>query len=254
MKSLGILLMLFLSIIILANITQAAPLNNPLVQVSTNTLQIETPPLYFIKLGDGQKFHIHVINQTRAKTNITTSCAMHLYNSTGAHMGIGNQWMDFDSNGFDFSKTVSGGNFSQLGYYAFVFQCNSTSEVGFLSGQLHVTQTGQDATTTNSLNFITTLVMFLIVSIFFLILGLKFENPAMKIIFIGISGIILFAALLFSAVVIGQTNAEYPDFVEGFATFLTVMKILMGIFIIALLISTIVFAWNTWMVKRGFRE
>lgn len=121
-------------------------------QVSSNSMQIESPYTPVIKQGTDHRFHAHAINQSSIKTNRTTSCALHVYNSTGYDIEISSQWMEFETyNGLDFAKTVDGKNFSKLGYYSFVIQCNSTTEVGFYTNNFIVTPTGFETTIQNIL-------------------------------------------------------------------------------------------------------
>lgn len=140
MKNNIIVLILMLMLIFLPFINAAA------VQVSTATgMQIDYPKYDIIKNGSDHRFHLHVINSTATKTNLTTSCLLHVYNQTGWDLDIGSQFMEFEAyNGVDFAKTVSGGNFSKVGIYSYVVQCNSSNEVAFASGQLLVTNSGYE--------------------------------------------------------------------------------------------------------------
>lgn len=153
------------------NLTSAAQPINPTTQVSTiGNLQLETPPLYLIKQGQTHRFHVHVINATRAKTNLTTQCFLHVYDSQGFDLTTVPQNMEFETyNGIDFATSVSGNNFTTLGNYGYVIQCNSTNEVGFINGQLLVTPSGED---TND----NTLFILIIVTIGLITLGLAIKD------------------------------------------------------------------------------
>jgi len=93
----------------------------------------------------------------------------------------------------------------------------------------------------------------LVISIFLFIIGLNSQEVSFKIIFIGLAAILLFASALFTAVILSQTTAEYNQIVEGFSTFLMILKILVGVFVLGLIIAALIFSWNLWQVKRGFK-
>ena len=118
---------------------------SPFTQTSATTLKIEVPAPIIIPLNGDYRFHAHVINETRAKTNLTTSCFLHVYNTTGYDIAQSDGMMEFESyNGIDFAKTIGKGNFSTVGTWNFVIQCNSSSEVGFYAESFQVTPTGFD--------------------------------------------------------------------------------------------------------------
>lgn len=124
---------------------------NPLVysaQVQTSSvlsgMQIDYPKYDVIKLGNEHRFHAHVINETSVKTNRTTSCILHLYNQTGYDINLGSTAMEFEAyNGVDFTLTIAGGNFSSVGHYSYVIQCNSSNQIAFASSGIDVTANGE---------------------------------------------------------------------------------------------------------------
>lgn len=161
-KTIYLSICLIFLITIIPQVSSAPPVN-PTTQVSTNSFQIESPPFYYIKQGEDHRFHAHVINSTRPKTNVTTSCELHVYNSTGWDVNAGATHMEFETyNGIDFARTISGGNFTKLGYYAYVIQCNSTNEVGFIVGELQVTPSGLAVDTGNSIIYVGLMIILVI--------------------------------------------------------------------------------------------
>lgn len=116
---------------------------SPFQSVSSSSMIIETPPYESIQLGEAHRFHAHVINATSMKTNKTTSCGLHFYNSTGFDTNIGSTNMEFESyNGVDFALTLEPGNYSTPGQYAYVIFCNSTNEAAFITSSIYVTPLG----------------------------------------------------------------------------------------------------------------
>ena len=145
LKKYWLMVLIGLFILSLSSIVQAAPpSSNPTVQTSSNIgMQINYPKYEYIKQNTDFRFHAHVINATALKTNVTTSCFVHLYNSTGFDIAVISP-MEFESyNGIDFAGTFTPQNFTHLGYYSYVMQCNSSNEIAFVSGQLFVTKNGQ---------------------------------------------------------------------------------------------------------------
>lgn len=252
------LIVLFLSVI-LTTIVQAAP--TKFQTTPDNGCEISPVFRESLKVGQSFDFNFHVFNKTNGMpiSGSTISCYFHLYNQTGDHSyftiltndpisehNVINEW----------AARLSGTNFTSVGTYAYLVQCNGTAIYGGCAdkGGFSVTDSGYVITSANTTTFQTSIIIFLVMAIFFLIIGLNIQNTAFKIILMGIGGILLFMAVLYNAVFIGQTFSELPDVVEGFATFLMVLKILLGIFIVGLLIAALVFSYNLWMVRRGFKQ
>lgn len=158
-------IMIFFLLTIFSNFVNGA---QP-VQVSTNTgMVIDYPKYDLIKQGNEHRFHVHVINATSSKTNKTTSCIFHLYNQTGYDINQESTLMEFESyNNVDFALTIGGGNFSSVGLYSYVIQCNSTNEIAFASGQLEVNPSGIEPTTAQGLVYSLLLITSLAFMIFF---------------------------------------------------------------------------------------
>ena len=112
-------------------------------------LVIEYPQYEYIKQGDHFKLHTHVINGTDGIiiTNETTKCFLHIYNRTGDH--ILEEYMGWDSNGLEFDLYIGGGNFSVLGSYAYIIQCNGSAGGGFDAGMFIITEDGKAVQTTS---------------------------------------------------------------------------------------------------------
>lgn len=253
----GIFLLFLVILIGLSSVSAVSPF-----RTSSDTGCEITPVVRdSLKTNQDFDFNFHVFNRTNGMpiSNSTISCSFHLYNQTGDHAyttnlkndpyaehGVINEWV----------ARLSGTNFSSVGFYAYAVQCNGTVAYGGCAdkGGFMVTDSGYVTTTANTISFSTGILIFLAIAIFFLIIGIYSQNLAFKIILIGMGGIFLFMAVLYNAVFFGQTISELPDVVEGFSTFLTVLKILLGIFVMGLLVASIVFSYNLWMVKRGFRQ
>jgi len=104
--------------------------------------EIQFPPFDIIKQNTDFNFNVHVFNKSDSLKvdNSTTDCRFHLYNSSGVE--ILDEEMVMQSNLFDYELIVGGGNFSYVGDYAFIVQCNSSNYGGFVSVPIEVTETG----------------------------------------------------------------------------------------------------------------
>lgn len=226
-KTLRVMIMFMAFMVILSSIAVVSAIPPFTTQQSTNTLQIESPSLPVIHSGHDRKFHAHVINATSIKTNKTTTCALHLYNSSSFDIHTPTQWMSFEDypNGLDFVMTVKGGNFSNSGIYAYVIGCNSSNEVGFFRGQFAVTPNGEIADTGTAVFYIGllgVLLFFLAITIFSFA---EFENLLNRVGMIGI-GYLLLMAITF----IGWNMAQ--DFLTSSPFIISMLRILFFVFIV----------------------
>jgi ABC-type uncharacterized transport system fused permease/ATPase subunit len=113
--------------------------------IQTNTgesgLTIQYPTYDFVKENSEFKLHLHVFNTTNGilMTNETTSCIVHLYNSSGNH--ILEQDFGFDDNNIDFEIELNASLF-QNGLHSYIIHCNTSYNGGFVSGTYTVTRNG----------------------------------------------------------------------------------------------------------------
>lgn len=91
-------------------------------------------------------------------------------------------------------------------------------------------------------------------SVLLFAVGLLINSVPLKVIFIFSASIMFIISVLYGLVISEQTIAEYGIITEGFATFWFVIKILLGIAVLGLVIFAMVLAWNSWQVKRGYRD
>ena len=98
------------------------------------------------------------------------------------------------------------------------------------------------------------LLLLIVIAGFFFAIGIKAENNAFKIILIGTSAIVFIIGILYALLSVTQFLGSFSDIVEGYTTFWFVMKIFIGIGIVALLVAVLLLSYNLWMIKRGFRD
>ena len=133
-----VFVLLFFSLLSIG-LVKAAPPFEPIL--SDDELEIKYPEFSTLSVGQDFEFEIHVFNATTG-VPITSGiiCYFHLYNDTGKHqLELQDSTV---SHMFDYSFDVDGGNFSQVGDYAYIVQCNNTASGGFASVPLQVSQIG----------------------------------------------------------------------------------------------------------------
>ncbi len=121
----------------------------PLVSASNSNFQREGNGIIVnykdqisIKQNQYYDLHIHAFNDTvggSVLTDVTTSCTLHLYNSTGNHILI----QDMSYSTADFRINILAGNFSKTGHYVYTVGCINDDGWGFISGHFEVTPTGE---------------------------------------------------------------------------------------------------------------
>jgi len=108
--------------------------------------ELKIPPREYLKQNQDFEFEVHIFNETNGVPIIDDggqgqiSCFLHLYNSTGRHQLT---MVDLTpSHTFDYGFDVDGGNFSELGMYPIIIQCNSSTQGGYSVETMEVTPTG----------------------------------------------------------------------------------------------------------------
>lgn len=119
----------------------------PFQQSSLDTgITIETSVTMSHPINEDYFFNIHAQNSSNGLllTNETTNCTIHIFRpSDGDH--ILEEQMPFDTNGIDFDRVVEGGNFTEIGQYWVLFNCEVEGDIGgFIAYGFDVTYTGQN--------------------------------------------------------------------------------------------------------------
>lgn len=138
---------LLLALCLVLPIVSSQGVGNTFV-TSPNNLgtEIAYRPIEVLKQGEDYRIHLHLFNSTstglKVLTNTTSSCFYHLYNSTGFDIDAGTlEWEAY--NNIDFAQTILGGNFSQVGFYTIILQCNTTGNIAsYVTGSFHVSPDG----------------------------------------------------------------------------------------------------------------
>ena len=144
MNKLGKISLFIFFLIVFSNFVTAV---KPTTQVGTSEFGYEIKyPIGdgYSKQGENFSANFHVFNKTNdlPVTNETASCHIHVYNPKGNHI-IDEDVLEFDHE-YDFEVKIDGNNFTELGTYSYVFQCNSTDDLvgGFVAANWIVTENG----------------------------------------------------------------------------------------------------------------
>lgn len=118
---------------------------NPLTQTPSIGINIEHPIADTVALNQTHKFHFHIFNATSGvpfvNSTSTIVCIFHLYDPSGSHLVKVNKVLSDDT--YDWEQIIYAGNFTSVGQYSYVFQCNDTAIGGFYEHDFMVTQSGQ---------------------------------------------------------------------------------------------------------------
>ena len=152
-------------------------------------------------------------------------------------------------NGIRFNYT-----FTQTDLLGNYYVCGDCDTVAWCA-DFQITASGNERINSGEgISFFISVIVIFVVAGLFLIIGAKMESPLLKVIFIGMASMMLVITVLYSMVALTQFVANYAAIVEGFGTFWFVVKILIGVGIIALLVFSIIATYGYWMKKRGFRD
>jgi hypothetical protein len=115
-----------------------------LVPTASTGISIEHPISDLIFFNQSHEFNFHLYNSSNGKPILNTTtivCIFHLYNSSGVDI-----FEDDDvkpKNQYDWMIMISAENFSYVGQYAYVFQCNTSDIGGFYAHDFYSTPQGQ---------------------------------------------------------------------------------------------------------------
>jgi hypothetical protein len=156
-KNKGYIFLVGILILFSLNFVSAIP---PVLQDSNfaTGYEIEIPFIGTLKQNQDFTFNFHLFNQSNGYPidNSSTNCYFDLYNSSGVHLIETIVPHENSIKVNEWELKVLGGNFSSIGQYGYIIQCNSSTsslggveEVGF-----EVTLNGEDFTTAKSISYL----------------------------------------------------------------------------------------------------
>lgn len=139
-----IFLFSFVFLILSFSLVSAAP--PVLSTVNTGTIDILAPQIVSLKQYEAHDFYWHVFNSTKLISNVSVSCDFHLYDNrhnSGEHIFVESKPKYTATR--DFEAAANKYNFSNLGKYSYLIECNSSSQAGGIEGEFYVTPTGEES-------------------------------------------------------------------------------------------------------------
>lgn len=221
------IIILFLFLFLSLSLVTAQPPFNPVI--TEEGIDIIFPPFNMLETSVNQTFHFHAQNSSDGVflTDSEVTCSFHLYNSTGEHIYKNDNDVAFDPP-IDWEVLILGGNFSDVGSYGYVFECNSTAleiagsvDIGLEANNYGVALTEAENDLFKGGIFL--LVVFLIGS---LVCVYKFENYIAKFVF-------YWTSHLFIILITFSVWQFTEGFAIGFVGIAGIFKILFYVFTIA---------------------
>lgn len=185
--------LLILPILILSMIFISSAQPSVSIPTTTTGITIEHPLKDVVQANQTHKFHFHLFNATDGKPFLNTTakiiCIFHLYDLDGNHILKINNVPSYDT--YDWEAEVLGGNFTKVGQYSYVFQCNDTEIGGFYEHDFLVTPNGVEPADNGSMS-VGLLFFFIFLSAIFIFLGYLFiQNDSLWISYSGLFLMIL---------------------------------------------------------------
>lgn len=150
----------------------------------------------------------------------------------------------------EFNHTFT--NISAMGTYKWTaFCCDGVLCAGGY-GDFSVNRKGvEELTSGQSIPILVALGVIVITGILFFIATIKSEMVAFKIIFGGLSMLMLIIAALFTSVIFTQTLSNYPDLETGVTSFWMVVRVIAGISLLGVILYAGWASLRLWKWKRG---
>jgi hypothetical protein len=181
-------------------------------------------------------------NQTNLTKITFPNSTIALSNQLATHEG--NTW------NYNFNNTLGLGTYTIYGYSS---NGTSSSDEYFI-GNFEVTPSGTILKDSQGLSIIGSILIMIILALSFLFIASKSESIGVKITFYCLSGIFFIISILYTVVVMQQTLFGFDKILSGIETFWFVVKVLIGLGILALIIIVTIILFKSWKIKRGYSD
>lgn len=212
------------------------------ISISNTNLNIEIPEFETYKYGTDIQMHFHVYNSSGFLVTNSTTCTFHLYNSSEEHILISD--LLFDTTNKEFEIQLGSGNFTNIGYYAYIIQCNNTKEANFVMTSFKLTKTGLNTSEEpkNHIWFLIILVIILDLVFAFAYIKLSNEHEFFKWL---LFGIICLSPLFLFSIISNFINSfsfiYYPLENSFFYVFFELLLYLSGMYVIFMFLKYLFF-------------
>ena len=202
---------------------------------------------YFIE-NEYHSFRFHIYNQTNGMPmdNSSAGCIFHLYNRSGDEIFETDTNITFE-NIYDFDVTVTPNNFTEPGYYSYIFQCNNSAIGGFVSRTFLVNTSGIEG---NPL--LAGLIFFLLfgIAILFGVMAFKLEDEHFALKFSSVIISSFFILMSFQYALLAANEYLFGNLAEILGDFWFITVLIVIILIAYLLISLTKMAMEYWKSLR----
>lgn len=110
----------------------------------TGEIDIQYSAFDTLKQGQNHTFNFYVANNTQFLDNSTVDCQLSLFNQAGNKLVDKIDLTDFETPN-EFTITVTGGNFTQVGEYNAITNCNTSVQTGAVDFSFFVNSAGKTA-------------------------------------------------------------------------------------------------------------
>ena len=141
--------------------------------------EIKIPPFDIFQQNKNVNLNFHLFNLSNGVPidNSSTDCFLHLYKSNGDQiLDIEVPHESFQTINNEWEILILGNNFSEVGDYGYIIQCNSTSLGGFESISFSITPSGKDIEIGESIIYF--ILVLILIGLDLLILFLIFVLPS----------------------------------------------------------------------------
>lgn len=109
------------------------------------------------------------------------------------------------------------------------------------------------ATTGEGIILVISIVVMALFALFFFVLGMKTNSGIMSLIFVFVSGVLLFTTVMFTVTTVSDNLSGLGSAMQGYSTYLLIIKSLVSISITFLVIYGLYRSYLSWGIKRGLR-
>ena len=156
-------------------------------------------------------------------------------------------------NGNSYNLTLNKENFTSIGTHCMGIVCTDGVKIedGSVCRDVSVSGSG-DLSAGSGLSLFGSLVVIILVGIFFFVLSFRFNNPTSKFAMIIISSIILLISVFYSMVMVQQNLGGFSNIIESYSAFFMVLKIMAGLSLLALILLSVLVSIRYYKFKRGW--
>ena len=206
---------------------------------------------YVYRQNDVVDLTISCFDGTNNYCSDTTNCNITIFypNST---LLVNNQKMSYGVSYYNY--TIQSNQTKVVGEYSVVAACFDV-ENGYSTFNYDITPSGnKDVTQAESIILFIPVLIIIIIAFFFIFLFSKCEHAQGKVIFITMSILFLFIAILQSVTTLEVINGKYAAILMAYSSFFLVIKVLVSLGALVLVLYSGYLGFMIWLTKRGHQE